>query len=112
MTKKRKRSASDSNPSAVGESSGFILGGEPMIAEDSLAVMHEGIPNAFVKVLLQNQIVPKRILVRSELLRGLLRSLTQTLNIELRYADELSSIDEAKRIPAFSYASRRIRGPR
>ena len=75
--------------------SGFILGAEAMAAEDSLLVMRAGIPNALVKVLLQNQIVPTRLLVRSKFLRGLLRSLTQSLNIELRHADELPGIDEA-----------------
>ena len=75
--------------------SGLILGVEVMTAAESLGAMHAGIPNALVKLLLQNQVVPKRLLVRSELLRGLLRNLTQSLNIELRHADELPSIDEA-----------------
>ena len=75
--------------------SGFILGVDVMTAEDSLAAMHARIPNALAKILLQNQTVPRRLIVRSEVLRGLLRNLTQSLNIELRYADELPSIDEA-----------------
>ena len=75
--------------------SGFILGADAMTAENSLEAMHAGIPNSLVKALLQNQIVPKRLLVRSKFLRSLLRNLTQSLNIELRHADELPSIDEA-----------------
>jgi hypothetical protein len=75
--------------------SGFILGADAMTAENSLEDMHAGIPNALVKALLQNQIVPTRLLVRSKFLRGLLRNLTQSLNIELRHADELPSMDEA-----------------
>lgn len=75
--------------------SGLILGAEPMTAERSLSEMHEGIPNALLKALLQNQVIPERLLVRSEFLRGLFRNLTQSLNIELRHADELPSIDEA-----------------
>jgi Domain of unknown function (DUF6930) len=75
--------------------SGLILGVEAMTAERSLSEMHEGIPNAMLKALLQNQVLPERLLVRSEFLRGLLRTLTQSLNIELRHADQLPSIDEA-----------------
>jgi hypothetical protein len=75
--------------------SGLVLGAEPMTAEKSLSEMHEGIPNALLKALLQNQVLPERLLVRSEFLRSLLRNLTQSLNIELRHADELPSIEEA-----------------
>lgn len=75
--------------------SGFILGAETMTAERSLSEMHAGIPNALLKVLLQNQVMPERLLVRSKFLRGLLRTTTQSLNIELRHADELPGIDEA-----------------
>jgi uncharacterized protein DUF6930 len=75
--------------------SGFILGAEPMTAEKSLSEMHAGIPNALLKMLLQNQVNPGRLLVRSKFLRGLLRTLTQSLNIELWHADDLPGIDEA-----------------
>lgn len=74
---------------------GLILGAEPMTAEGSLSEMHAGIPNALLKALLQNQVLPERLLVRSKFLRSLLRNVTQSLNIELRHADELPSIDEA-----------------
>jgi hypothetical protein len=74
---------------------GFILGVEPLTAEKSLPEMHAAIPNALLTVVLQNRIMPKRLLVRSEVLRGLLRTLTQSLNIELRRVDQLPSIDEA-----------------
>ena len=74
---------------------GSILGAEPLTAKKYLPEMNATIPNALLTVLLQNQIIPKRLLVRSEFLRGLLRTLTQSLNIELRLADELPSIDEA-----------------
>jgi uncharacterized protein DUF6930 len=75
--------------------SGFLFGAETMTAEPSLSEMHAGIPNALVKALLQNQIMPEKLLVRSKFLRGLLRNLTQSLNIELRHADKLPAIDEA-----------------
>jgi hypothetical protein len=75
--------------------SGFILGADPMTAENSFEGMHAGIPNSLLKALLQNEIVPKRLLVRSKFLRALLRNLTQSLSIELRHANELPSIDEA-----------------
>jgi hypothetical protein len=75
--------------------SGFILGAEAMAAENSLAAMRASVPNSLAKVLLQNQVVPGRLIVRSEWLRNLLKFFTQTLNIELRHSDELPSIDEA-----------------
>ncbi len=75
--------------------SGFILGAETMTVEGSLSEMHAGIPNALVTVLSQNRVRPERLLVRSNSLHGLLRNLTQSLNIELRHADELPGIDEA-----------------
>ena len=77
--------------------SGFIFGNEMMTAEDSLTAMHARLPNLLARMLLQAEIMPQRLLVRSKLLRTLLRSLTQALNIELRQADELPSIDEAAR---------------
>ena len=55
----------------------------------------EWIPNALAKILLQNQMVPSRLIVRSDRLRVLLKPLAQSLSIELRYSDELPSIDEA-----------------
>jgi hypothetical protein len=75
--------------------SGFILGVDAMTAESSLAAMRASIPNSLAKMLLQNQVVPRRLIVRWELLRNLLRTLTQSLNIELKHSDELPSIDEA-----------------
>ena len=75
--------------------SGFILGTELMTAEGSLPAMHGRIPNALAKTLLQNKILPQKLLVRSELLHTLLRSFAQALNIELRLQEELPAIDEA-----------------
>src|SRR5260221_74226 len=75
--------------------SGFILGFDVMSVEDSPAAMHARIPNAVAKILLQNQIVPRRLIVRSDKLRGFLKPLAQSLNIVLQYSDELPSIDQA-----------------
>jgi hypothetical protein len=66
-----------------------------MSVEDSLFAMHARIPNAVARILLQNQIVPRRLIVRSDKLRGLLKPLAQSLNIVLQYSDELPRIDEA-----------------
>jgi len=49
----------------------------------------------FARILLQSQIVPRRLMVRSDKLRGLLKLLAQSLNIVLQYSDELPSIDQA-----------------
>ena len=75
--------------------SGFIFGFDVMSVEDSLSSMHARIPNAVAKILLQNQIVPRRLIVRSDRLRGLLKPLAQSLNIVLQYSRELPRIDEA-----------------
>lgn len=75
--------------------SGFLFGIEVMTAESSLAAMRARVPNVVGKFLLQHRIVPKRMIVRSDSMRQLLRPFTQSLNIELVQADELPSIDEA-----------------
>jgi hypothetical protein len=75
--------------------SGFLFGIEVMTAADSLAAMRARVPNVVGKFLLQHRIVPKRMIVRSDSLRQLMRPFTQSLNIELVQADELPSIDEA-----------------
>ena len=75
--------------------SGLIFGIDAMIAENSLADMRATIPNVLAQMLVQNRVVPRRVVVRAEWLRRLLQTLMQSLNIELRHADELPSIDQA-----------------
>src|SRR6266403_390942 len=75
--------------------SGFIFGFDVISVEDSPSAMHARIPNAVAKILWQNQIVPRRLIVRSDRLRSLLKPLAQSLNIVLKYSHELPSIDEA-----------------
>ncbi len=75
--------------------SGFILGTDVMSAQDSLPAMHARIPNSLAQMLVQAEIRPQKLVVRSELLRTLLKPFAQALNIELRLQDELPSIDEA-----------------
>ena len=74
--------------------SGFIFGFELMSAQDSVAAMYSRVPNAVAKLLSQAQIVPTRMAARSDRLRNVLKPLAQRLNIELRFVDELPSIDE------------------
>jgi hypothetical protein len=57
--------------------------------------MHSRIPNSLAQMLVQAEILPQKLVVRSELLRTLLKPFAQALNIELRLQDELPSIDEA-----------------
>jgi hypothetical protein len=75
--------------------SGFLFGIEAMTVEDSLSAMHARIAGVVGKFLLRHQMVPKRIVVRSDSLRRLLRPFTQSLNFELVQAAELPSIAEA-----------------
>ena len=75
--------------------SGFIFGTEVMSAQDSLPAMHARIPNSLAQMLLQAEILPQKLVVRSERLRTLLKPFAQALNIELRLQGQLPSIDEA-----------------
>jgi hypothetical protein len=79
----------------VDRDSGFIFGFELMSAEDSSAAMYSRVPHAVLKLLVQAQIVPARMTVRSDKLRNVLKSLAQKLSVELRLVNELRSVDEA-----------------
>lgn len=75
--------------------SGFLFGIEAMTVEGSLSAMRARVPDVVGKFLLAHGLVPKRIIVRFDAMRQLLRPFTQSLNIELVQEDELPSIDEA-----------------
>jgi hypothetical protein len=75
--------------------SGFILGFEALSAEHSLATMYASVPEKIAQLLWQNKALPKQILVRSDLLLGLLKPLEKELKIQIRTANKLPSIDEA-----------------
>jgi hypothetical protein len=75
--------------------SGIIFGFEALAAEDSLNTMYASVPEAVARLLWQSKVLPKQIIVRSVLLLDLLEPLEKELKIQLRYADELPSIDEA-----------------
>jgi hypothetical protein len=75
--------------------SGMIVGFEALTAEDSLNAMYASIPEKVVGLLWQNKVLPKQIIVRSELLLALLEPLEKELKIQLRGANELPAIDEA-----------------
>lgn len=75
--------------------SGFIFGVEAMVAEQGLTSMYAEVPNRFANLLLKTQVVPTRLMIRSDRLFELLKPLTQKLNVKLFYADELPAIEEA-----------------
>jgi hypothetical protein len=75
--------------------SGMILGFEALSAEHTLNTMYASVPETIVSLLSQNQVLPKQIVVRSELLLNLLEPLAEELKIQLRRAIRLPAIDEA-----------------
>jgi hypothetical protein len=75
--------------------SGIIVGFEALTAERSFNTMYAGIPERIVSLLWRNKVLPKQIIVRSDLLFALLEPLEEELKIQLRRANELPAIDEA-----------------
>jgi hypothetical protein len=75
--------------------SGYIVGFEALTAEHSLKTMYAGVPEKVVRLLWQGKVLPKQIIVRSDLLLALLAPLEKELTVQLRQADELPAIDEA-----------------
>jgi ABC-type uncharacterized transport system YnjBCD ATPase subunit len=75
--------------------SGMIVGFEALTAEHSLERMYASITEKVVGLLWQNKMLPKQIIVRSDLLFALLEPLEKELKIQLRRANELPAIDEA-----------------
>ena len=75
--------------------SGIILGFEALSAEPSLNTMYASVPETIVRLLWQNKVFPKQIVVRSDLLLNLLEPLEKELKIQLRRAIRLPAIDEA-----------------
>ena len=75
--------------------SGFIFGVEVMAAEQGLAGMYADAADKIARLLLKAELLPRRLLIQSGRLFELLKPLTQKLNIELLYVDELPAIEEA-----------------
>lgn len=75
--------------------SGMIFGFEALTAEHSLNTMYASIPEKVLGFLWQNKVLPKQIIVRSDLLFAVLEPLERELKIQLRRANELPAIDEA-----------------
>jgi hypothetical protein len=75
--------------------SGFICGVKTMTAEHGLGAMYSGLPNQVAHLLLEMQLVSKRLRIRSEKLLTLMAPLASELNIELLHVDELPAIEEA-----------------
>jgi len=77
--------------------SGLVFGLEALTAEHSLNTMHASIPETVANLLWQNKILPKQIIIRSDLVHRLLEPLEKELKIQLRRADKLPGIDKATR---------------
>ncbi|HKO96163.1 MAG TPA: hypothetical protein VJU86_04185 [Pyrinomonadaceae bacterium] len=72
-----------------------ILGFEALGADPSLDSMYTSVPGKIMEQLAGNKLLPKQIIVRSELLFNLLEPLATEFKIQLRHADNLPAIDEA-----------------
>lgn len=75
--------------------SGFICGVKTMTAEHGLGAMYSGVPNQVAHLLLEMQLVPKQLRIRSDKLLTLMKPLAGELKIELLHVDELPAIEEA-----------------
>jgi hypothetical protein len=75
--------------------SGYIVGFEALTAEHSLKTMYAGVPEKVARLLWQGKVLPKQIIVRSDLLLELLAPLEKELKLQLRQANELPAIEEA-----------------
>ena len=76
--------------------SGFIFGIEPIGVENSLEDMLASVPEKVALLLLETQLIPKQIIVRSDRLRQLLSPMAKLLNLQLTAAVRLPAIDHAK----------------
>jgi hypothetical protein len=88
--------------------SGYILGFEALLAEDSLDAMHASIPEKIAAMLWEKKVLPKQIIVRSDRLLELLAPLESELKIQLRRANKLPAIDEATASITQFLANRKI----
>jgi hypothetical protein len=77
--------------------SGIIFGFEALAAEASLNAMYASVPEVIARLLWENKVLPKQIIVRSVLLLELLEPLGKELKIQLRCANKLPSLDKAVR---------------
>lgn len=76
--------------------SGMILGVEMLEPTPSVEEMRAGIPSIIAALFERAGLVPETITTRTTALADLIGSLAFTLRIELRRADELPAIDEAR----------------
>ena len=75
----------------------LIFGLEALTAEHSLNTMYASVPEKVVELFWRAKVLPKQIIVRSVLLLNLLEPLEKELEIQLRCANKLPSIDKAAR---------------
>jgi hypothetical protein len=75
---------------------GFIVGGELLLAKPSLDAVWEQVGHKMLDAIERIGGLPYRIAVRSERLQGLLVPITAGLGIRLQPADRLPALDEAR----------------
>jgi hypothetical protein len=74
---------------------GFVLGAEFLEPTETSSKLAEAAAASLFKIWDEHRVIPKEILVRSDLVYGILRRFSQKLNTTLRQAHDLTAIDEA-----------------
>ncbi|MEO6333920.1 MAG: hypothetical protein ABIO91_02965 [Pyrinomonadaceae bacterium] len=73
----------------------FVLGAEFLEPTETTAQLAEAAAASLFKIWESHKVIPKEILVGSDVVYGVLRGFTQKLNATLRQTDDLIAIDEA-----------------
>ena len=76
--------------------SGLILGGKFFPPIETTAKFVEAVAASLFKIWDENKVIPKEILVGSDLVYSIIRRFSQKLNTTLQQTDDLIAIDEAR----------------
>ena len=73
----------------------MVLGGKFLEPTETTAKLVEAVAASLFKIWAEHRVIPKEILVGSDLVYGILRRFSQKLNTTLQQTDDLIAIDEA-----------------
>lgn len=76
--------------------SGFILGTELLVVEETIDEMHRQVPGIFFNILARAQLRPARIVSSRQILLSLIEGFAADLDIELAYSPRLPRLDPIK----------------
>ena len=81
----------------VESTSGFIVGGDLLVADPSFEEMWVQVPGRFVGAMTQFGSLPSEVVVRSEKLRYYLEPMAKQLGIKIRMSGRLPALDKVRR---------------